>query len=67
MKHDNNNYLQWNPLNVITFGQRESDNIGQMITISDCLLILTINFLDITNLANLGQLDHINQMILLSE
>ncbi len=31
--------LQWNPLNVITWGQRESDNINRMITISDLQLI----------------------------
>ncbi len=27
--------LQWKPLNVITLGQRESDNIIRMITISE--------------------------------
>ena len=31
--------LQWNPLNGITLGQRESDNINRMITISDLQLI----------------------------
>ncbi len=29
-----NSIVQWKPLNVITLGQRESDNINQMITIS---------------------------------
>ncbi len=32
------NVKQWKPLNMITLGQRESDNIHRMITISDCLL-----------------------------
>ena len=27
--------IQWKPLNVITLGQRESDNIIRMITISE--------------------------------
>jgi hypothetical protein len=31
--------LQWKPLHVITLGQRESDNINLMITISNCILI----------------------------
>ncbi len=31
--------LWWKPLNVITLGQKESDSISQMITISGLLLI----------------------------
>jgi hypothetical protein len=27
--------LQWNPLNVIAFGQTEIDNINQMMTITN--------------------------------
>jgi len=27
--------IQWKPLNVITLGQRETDNINRMITISE--------------------------------
>jgi hypothetical protein len=28
-------FVQWKPLNVITLGQRETDNINRMITISE--------------------------------
>jgi hypothetical protein len=58
--------LQWKPLNVITLGQMESDNINRMITITDCLLIQKGCLLVIWDLLNLGQFDHINQMITLS-
>jgi hypothetical protein len=58
--------VQWKPLNVITLGQRESDNINQMITISSCLLIQSDRLLGIWALLNLGQFDHINRMITLS-
>ncbi len=27
--------LQWKPLNVITLGQRETDNINQMLTLTE--------------------------------
>ena len=54
------------PLNVITLGQRESDNINRMITISDCLLIKSACLLVIWDLLNLRQFDHINRMITLS-
>jgi hypothetical protein len=30
--------IQWKPLNVITLGQTKSDNINQMITITDCFI-----------------------------
>ncbi len=58
--------LQWKPLDVSTLGQRESDNINQMITISDCPLIQKGCLLVIWDLLNLGQFDHINRMIILS-
>jgi hypothetical protein len=28
-------YIQWKPLNVITLGQRESDNINRLITLTE--------------------------------
>ncbi len=47
--------VQWKPLNVITLGQRESDNINRMMAIrskvSNTQFFVT---------ANLGQFDHIN-------
>jgi hypothetical protein len=49
--------VHYKPLYVIAFGQRESDYINPMITISNFLL---------GTLVNLGQSDHINQMITLS-
>ncbi len=33
-KLNNSSILQWKPLNMITFDQRETDNINQMKTIS---------------------------------
>ena len=59
-------FIQRKPLNVITLGQRESDNINRMITISNCRLIQSTNFLFFGELVNLGQFDHSNQMITLS-
>jgi hypothetical protein len=47
-------------------GQRESDNINQMRTISNCLLIKSTYLLIIWDLAYLGQFDHTKQMITLS-
>jgi hypothetical protein len=35
--------IQWKPLNMITLGPRESDNISLMITISNLLLIKAPN------------------------
>ncbi len=35
--------VRWKPLNVIPLGLRQSDNINQMITLSDFLLIQQIN------------------------
>ncbi len=32
-------FLKWNPHYMITLGQREGDNIKQVITLSNCLLI----------------------------
>jgi hypothetical protein len=58
--------VQWKPLNVITLGQRESENINRMITISDCLLIQSDCLLVILDLINLGKFDHINRVITLS-
>jgi hypothetical protein len=58
--------MQWKPLNVITLGQRESDNINRMITISDRLLIQSACLLVIWDLLNLRHFDHINRMITLS-
>jgi hypothetical protein len=51
------------PLNVITLGQRESDNINRMITISDPLRIQS-GYLGPIHLV---QFDHINRMLSLSE
>jgi hypothetical protein len=59
-------FIQRKQLNVITLGQRESDNINRMITISDRLLIQSACLLVIWDLLNLGQFDHINRMITLS-
>jgi hypothetical protein len=52
--------LQGKPLNVITLGQRESDNINRMITISNRLLKQKAFLLVIWDLLNLGQFDRIN-------
>ncbi len=60
------NMIQRKPLNVITLGQRESDNNNQMITISNCLLIQSTLLLVIWDSANLGQSDNINWMITFS-
>jgi hypothetical protein len=51
---------------MITLGQRESDNIIRMITISESLLELNTLLRVIWGMANLGQFDHINRMIALS-
>ncbi len=59
-------FIQRKPLNVITLGQRESDNINRMITISNCLLKQKAFLLFIWDLLNLGQFDHINQKITIS-
>ncbi len=56
---------QWKPLDVITLGQRESDNINQMITISDCHLLQNSSSLIIWDSVNLGLFDHINRMLTL--
>jgi hypothetical protein len=37
--------LQWTPLNVITFGQSETDNIDRMITITGYFYIVAYNYL----------------------
>ena len=37
--------LQWKPLNVITLGQTQTDNINRMITISELLKIWKSSFL----------------------
>ncbi len=49
---------------MIILGQRESDNIIPMITISDSSSGIKLRA--IWDLANMGQFDHINQMITLS-
>jgi hypothetical protein len=59
-------YVQWKPLNLITLGQRESDDINRMITISDLPLIKSTYLLVMLDLVNLRQFDHINIMITLS-
>jgi hypothetical protein len=51
---------------VITLGRRESDNINQMITKHIYLLIQSTYLFVIWDLDNLGQFDHINQMITLT-
>ncbi len=33
---ENNNIIQWKPLNVVTLVRQESDNINRMITITKC-------------------------------
>jgi hypothetical protein len=59
--------IPWKPHNVITLGQRESDDINQMITKCNCLLIQsTYYFMVIWDLVNLEQFDHSNWMITLS-
>ena len=64
--NDQESYMkvQWKPLNVITLGQRESDNIIRMITISKSPS--PIKYLTKSNMTKLGQFDHINRMITLS-
>jgi hypothetical protein len=38
--------IQWKPLNVITLGQTQSDNINRMITLTDYkFLWISINFI----------------------
>jgi hypothetical protein len=59
-------FIQRKPLNVITLGQRESDNINRMITISNRLLKHKALLLFIWDLLNLGQFDHINRTITIS-
>jgi hypothetical protein len=58
--------IQRKQLNVITLGQRESDNINRMITISNRLLKQKAFLLFIWDLLNLGQFDHINRTITIS-
>jgi hypothetical protein len=58
--------IQWKPLNVITLGQMESDNINQMITITNCLLIQKSCLLFIWDLVSMGQFDHSIHKITLS-
>ena len=54
------NMIQRKPLNVITLGQRESDNIKRMITISNRILMQSTLLLVIWDSVNLGQPDQIN-------
>jgi hypothetical protein len=54
--------LQWKPLNVITLGESESDNISQMIIISDLLLKQSTKLTVLLDLINHGTFDPINQM-----
>ncbi len=53
-------YLQWQPLNLITLGQRETDNIKQMKTIFE------LPELHILEQDKHGKFDDINQRITLS-
>ena len=59
-------FMQWKRLNMISLGQRKSDNINWMVAISNCLLIRSACLVVIWDLLNLGQFDHINWMITLS-
>ncbi len=36
-------FVQQKPLNVITLGQSESDNINRMVTITDCFYLVLFN------------------------
>ena len=58
--------IQWKPFNVITLGQRETDNINRMITISK--LTRHQHKVKTSELGqdNLGKFDHNKRMITLS-
>jgi hypothetical protein len=57
--------IQGRPFHVITLEQKESDDIIQIITISKFLSRINTLFRVIWDLTNLGQFDHINQMIII--
>ncbi len=56
-----NRLLQWKPLNVITLGQRESDNINRLIT----LIEQAFRLVDFKNAK--WPLDNFNLLITLTE
>ncbi len=58
--------LQLEPLNVITLGKRETDNINRMITVSELTRHLHKVKMFEFGQDNLGKFDHNNRVITLS-
>jgi hypothetical protein len=53
--------IKWKPLNVITLGEQESDNINQMISISILLLTQNNQYMISWDWVSLSQIDRITE------